>query len=136
MTDEQIIKALECHADTDIATCKICAYDGVGRCGHQLCYDTLDLIHRKDEKIEALIAGQETLQKNLSKEIRIEAYKELADRLKKIFWTDTIWDVLFRKTVDMLVSTLMSAVKTERNVSTTSEEPWKDAVMQHFTKVE
>jgi hypothetical protein len=54
MTDAEIIKALECHADTDIKTCKICPYDGQRMCGHQLCRDGLDLINRQKAEIEAL----------------------------------------------------------------------------------
>lgn len=56
MTDAEITKALECHADIDIATCKVCAYDGVLRCGHQLCHDALDLISRQKAEIERLEA--------------------------------------------------------------------------------
>lgn len=75
MTDKQIIKALkECLTEP----CSEQAYINAVR-------NALDLINRQNEKIEALIAGQETLQNNLSKEIRIEAYKEFAERfLKKI----------------------------------------------------
>ena len=82
MTDEQIIKALECHADTDIATCKICAYDGVVRCGHQLCYDTLDLIHRKNAEIERLQKAKFGVDLSISS-IKAEAVREFAERLKE-----------------------------------------------------
>lgn len=54
MTDKDIIKALECHEDTDIATCKVCPYDGVSLCGHKLCNDALDLINRQQAEIERL----------------------------------------------------------------------------------
>jgi predicted nuclease with TOPRIM domain len=106
MTDKEIIKALECHKDTDIATCNVCPYDGVSMCGYKLCNDALDLINRQQAEKEALIAGQETMSKYIEEqqaeierlqtennqfddigkmysEIKSEAIKEFTERLKK-----------------------------------------------------
>ena len=48
----------------------------------QFITDVLDLINRKDEEIDALIAGQETLQKNLPKVIRVGFVKRLKEKVK------------------------------------------------------
>lgn len=67
MTDNEIIKTLE--------RCS----DGTGK---GIIKATLDLIKRKDEQIEALIAGQETLQKYIAeKDAEIEKYKETVGEL-------------------------------------------------------
>lgn len=79
MTDNEIVKVLECckgkkkHCD-----CCPCMQDGT-------CFEVegaaLDLILRQQEKIEALIAGQETLQRYI-KTAKTEAIKEFADKLE------------------------------------------------------
>ena len=51
--------------------CKICEFN-----------QALDLINNQKAEIEALIAGQETLQKNLAKSLKVEAYKEIAEPVK------------------------------------------------------
>lgn len=83
MTDNEIIKALESCSERD--DCEGCLY------GHFCNGDltiivkyALDLIKRKDEQIEGLIAGQETLQKALNEKIaEIERLKNSRDRWKK-----------------------------------------------------
>lgn len=67
MTDNEIIKTLE--------RCS----DGTGK---GIIKATLDLINRKDEQIEALIAGQETLQKALNE--KIEENADLSIKLEKL----------------------------------------------------
>lgn len=81
MTDEQIIKALECCGEE--SDCKHCPYYVNERytCGKYFNKNVLDLINRQKEEIEALVAGQETLQKNLAKAIKSEAKKEFAEEL-------------------------------------------------------
>ena len=62
MTDNEIIKTLE--------RCS----DGTGK---GIIKATLDFIKRKDEQIEGLISGQETLQKYIvEKDVEIERLKE------------------------------------------------------------
>ena len=81
MTDNEIIKSLECCADHNNAdACDDCP------CLKGECISTtpyvLDLINRQKAEIEALIAGQETLQKNLAKSLKVEAYNEIAESVK------------------------------------------------------
>jgi len=88
MTDNEIIKALECCSNR--YDCYSCEYY------NQYCKgdmnvtlkDALDLINRQKAEIEALIAGQETLQKYIVT-AKAEAIKEFAERLKKNFDTYT-----------------------------------------------
>ena len=72
MTDNEIIKALKgCGCTTD---CKWCPYYDSKKEHEEKCYirrnkDFNTLMRCKDEQIEALIAGQETLQKALNEKI-------------------------------------------------------------------
>lgn len=68
LADAEIKKALECcPQDYPNRNCTRCAYKPIeGFCFDYLMKDALDLINRKEEMIEALIAGQETLQKALA----------------------------------------------------------------------
>lgn len=84
MTDEQIIKAFECctkiEEGSKLELCFECPMfeEDVDDCTASLFRKVLDLIKRQQAEIEALINGQETLQKMCA-----EAYKEFAERLKK-----------------------------------------------------
>jgi uncharacterized protein YlxW (UPF0749 family) len=85
MTDNEIIKALECFAidkDFDETHCIGCAFE------HQFCtanmsediaIPALDLINRQKVEIEALINGQETLQKYIAEQ------KAEIERLQKLY---------------------------------------------------
>lgn len=65
MTDAEIIKALECCAGDD--GCDVCPmYKPSSECITELQGKALDLINRLQADKEALIAGQETLQKVLA----------------------------------------------------------------------
>lgn len=70
MTDNEIIKALKERADFD---CKHCPFIGENcdseECETVICRNALDLINRLQADKEALIAGQETLQKALAEKI-------------------------------------------------------------------
>lgn len=68
MTDNEIIKALECCSDTVNYQCNKCPlYVDCEKAVIAEC--ALDLINRQKEQIESLIAGQETLQKALNEKI-------------------------------------------------------------------
>ena len=54
MTDAEIKKALECHADPDVKACKICPYEGNKQCAYLLSEDALDLINRQQARIKEL----------------------------------------------------------------------------------
>lgn len=73
MTEDEIIKVLECIRNT-------IELDEQPLISVQIVTDILDLIELKNAEIDALIAGQETLQKNLPKVVR----KEFAEKLKEI----------------------------------------------------
>lgn len=104
MTDNEIKKALElCGSEYECHNG--CPYynNGMFKCRDLSIYrDALDLINRLQAKKEALINGQETLQKYMAKiqaenerlthitrnligEIKAEAYTEFADLLCKIW---------------------------------------------------
>jgi hypothetical protein len=113
MTDEQIIKALECCASADDGCSTDCPlFAGGDSCFTTLLKPMLNLINRQKAEKEALIAGQETLQKHIAEQkseiemlngyintncidcagckqwkcdcsnIKAEAIKEFAERLK------------------------------------------------------
>ena len=71
MTDNAIIKALECCSSDEAMICEECPLN-------KECYNdelplaelALDLINRQQEQLEAAIAGQETLQKALTEKDR------------------------------------------------------------------
>lgn len=90
LTDNEIIKALECCStgifvcDTEACPLKDSVPDTIAACRFELVILALDLINRLQADKEALIAGQETLQKALAekdKEIeRLKAENELLQR--------------------------------------------------------
>ncbi len=82
MTDAEIIKALEC-CKSSLQICRAdCPLLSETECSRALRENVLDLINRLQADKEALIAGQETLQKNLPKVIKAEAIREFAELLK------------------------------------------------------
>lgn len=52
MTDAEIIKALECHADSDLASCKECPLLNIQDCCYLLSKEAFDLINRQKAEIE------------------------------------------------------------------------------------
>ena len=84
-TDDEIIKALECHADADIKTCKICPYNDVSLCGYKLCSDALAIINRQQAEIERLnnnLSAMVATMRNSARATKADAIKEFAERLK------------------------------------------------------
>ena len=74
-TDEDVIKALESCQES---ACLVCPYNVVyAVCRDVMCGDVLDLINRQREEIEII--------KETAAEIRYEAIKEFADRLKTYY---------------------------------------------------
>lgn len=95
MTDNEIIKALECCRDNDnnlnMEKCfEVCPYDS--ECAGKFMQDVLSLINRQKEEIEGLKNRdlQVEVSEKLEREIKAEAVKEFTDRLKerasKGFW--------------------------------------------------
>ena len=91
MTDNEIIKALECHA-SDAEFCKLCPLTNEEWCSVKLARNTLDLINRKDSKIAELTeennhqqAEIERLKQNLEEaHIDIREHLSEIERLQKL----------------------------------------------------
>lgn len=131
MTDNEIIKALECH-------CRPISCDGcpMHNREHDNCVTELwalcrDLINRQKDEIEGLIVAQETLQKYVAKlnkeleranaqfekaralnseliqtiaDVHIEAIKEFAEKLKMANTSKLTW---FNEDFDNLVKEMV-----------------------------
>ena len=94
MTDNEIIKALECCVNNGYPTgCQDCPYRGED-CNETLDADALDLINRQKAEIERLKNGLAISQKETKRilvtkggrgygKTRAEAIKEFAERLKE-----------------------------------------------------
>ena len=65
MTDKEIVKALECCIVYENCEGCPCAEDNSQDCLKATCKNSLDLINRLQDEREALINGQETLQKTI-----------------------------------------------------------------------
>ena len=84
MTDNEIIEGLKLCTNEEEKYCKGCPFIDEMNCVNSLTKHALDLIKRKDEQIEALIAGQETLQKALNEKIaKIENYERYMGNLAR-----------------------------------------------------
>lgn len=82
MTDNEIIKALECCRDDTCVSCPICTE---GLCNGGLHKNTLDLINRQKAEIERLeqnINGIDIVSRNHIKVIRTQAIKEFAEEFE------------------------------------------------------
>lgn len=87
MTDEQIIKALECCSNDDCDNCP----NTFGNCYANLAGYALDLIKKQQEEIDLLKMDNErmttkvfemAMKKVLKEKVRSEAIEEFANRLK------------------------------------------------------
>ena len=104
MTDNEIIKALECcsKSDTEDNYCDGCPYEKEKYCASKISKDSLDLINRLQAEIKSLerendilsiIAdtafqdglneAQDLYAEQVNAEIKTEAIKEFAERLKE-----------------------------------------------------
>ena len=86
MTDNEIIKALECLRGNafDCGECPYCSCYPAP-CEQQVAKDVLSLINRQKEEIERLKNRdlQVEVSEKLEREIKAEAVKEFAERLKE-----------------------------------------------------
>ena len=81
MTDNEIIKALECCKDPECTSCKECpAYEIYKDCMGCVLSEAIDLINRQKAEIEDLKDKNEHLVVFLA-EAKPEAIKEFAERL-------------------------------------------------------
>lgn len=110
MTDNEIIKALECCQSEDSGMCRICPFhsDTYSGCWYELHKDALDLINRQKAEIKSLkekakrwkenyesqqvVVGdfREIINKQAKelKTAKAEAVKEFAERLKSYLHQD------------------------------------------------
>ena len=104
MTDEQIIKALECCTSDEVGMCHICPLDG--GCNGDitiLLNCSLDLINRQKETINQLRKNNDVIMQTIA-DVHTEAIKEFADRLKmanisKLTWFNEDFDYLVKEMV-------------------------------------
>ena len=88
MTDNEIIKALECCSFDDVKKCDDCPYyekETKTYCVNDLIKDTLDLINRQNAEIETLKTNNNSLCITLQNRARVEraeAIKEFAEKFK------------------------------------------------------
>lgn len=73
-TEEETVKALEVHSDTEESCMGVCPYSGDRRCGSKMAHDALVIINRQKAEIETA---------------RAEAIEEFAERLKETMTTQT-----------------------------------------------
>lgn len=98
LTDKEIIKALECCRYDDYDYCEECPYRKNKPCQENLIQDTFDLINRQQAEIERLnirLRKEQHQFADLGKmysEIRAEAIKEFAERLKDDSWFTDLFD--------------------------------------------
>ena len=78
MTEQEIMKALECHKFYD---CNNCPYMGY-YCAARVMCDALDLINRKNAEIERLNGYLDVISYSTGK-IKAEATKEFVKRAKR-----------------------------------------------------
>ena len=108
LADEDIIKALEC-CTTKGKSCKDCpAFEGVDRSDCKKFFlGAFDLIARQKAEIEALIAGQETLQKYIAeKNAEIERLRDVNIRLTK---AEAINEYVDRLTAELIAGGIYPA---------------------------
>ena len=96
MTDNDIIKALEyCEGVDGISYCNDCPLFGDDNCVHIIAMESRKLINRQKAEIERLMpfGCQVEVSKKIEKEIKSEAIKEFAERLKNEATVDddSIW---------------------------------------------
>ena len=144
MSENDIINALKLHNDG--CRCSLCPYKEYGlNCLHKLAVDALDLINRQQAEIKQLETVERFATKTIEKqsaeierlqnynenlqtantalsneilEIKSEAIKELAERLKK---SDEFWDCIRTignvDEIDCVINTIDNLVKEMKDVS-------------------
>ena len=91
MTDNEIIKALECcEGDDGISYCNKCSLYEYDNCIHYISQKAREVINRQKAEIDELNHDVEVLYrvkeqlKDMYKTAKSEAYKEFAERLKEM----------------------------------------------------
>ncbi len=136
MTDNEIIKALECCEQTILPYCSSCSYNKMSGCSKKLKQDALDLINRQRAEIERyekenhekfnkwMLLDKRTKERyaelyEVAKGVvRAEAVKEFAERLKEEmadkkykYVTETNYSKTVNAVVDACIITTDNLVK-------------------------
>ena len=93
MTDNEIIKALECDLTLSVKVCPECPYfrkrNGNTHCASILLQDAIDLINRQKAEIERLQSPCEMqieISKKIENSIKAEAIREVVKKVKSSLW--------------------------------------------------
>lgn len=95
MTDNEIIKALECclaKENCEAISCEKCPLEKQYECRDIMFHQTLDLINRQKTEIERLAKElmkcklEKEMMYQVAEEIKVIAIKEFAEQLKKRFY--------------------------------------------------
>ena len=104
MTDNEIIKALECCQTN---SCDGCPFDGFNSCLRGLPIAALDLIKRQQAEIERLKGWDRWIEAEshapIIKKAKAEAINEFAERLRTALMAGGIYPVLVKNSIDYLV---------------------------------
>ena len=113
MTDNEIIKALECCSE-HVRNCAECPLNvtSLDHCSTRLAQNVLDLINRQKAKIERLKKYDEErdirLHARLTEQARAEAIKEFAERLKAEKFPHTDFgELVYVEDIDNLVKEMV-----------------------------
>lgn len=91
MTDQDIIKALECCTPNDVCCCEDCAYYpekyNTAGCINELMTNVLDLINRQQAEIESLKIANEPLTT-----FNVEAQAEIKKLERVISHLEGVWE--------------------------------------------
>lgn len=123
MTDNEIVKALECCMGFDCKECPYCD-DEAEECMGKLIVEALKLVNRQKAEIERLTYYNENLlcansdilgrHEDYIKEARIETIQEFAERLKaEGFHHKNFGDLVQFEDIDCLVEEMMEEAKHE-----------------------
>ena len=114
LTDNEIIKALECCKYEYDTKCELCCYNFYSRtgCRSELRRNALDLINRLQATIDSF-----TDIGKLYSEIKAEAYKECIEKVKEII--PAIDDTYIESMVEECLDNLLKELVGEDNASKT-----------------
>lgn len=88
MTDAEIIKALECHANPDLTSCTECPLLNIQDCCYLLSKEAVDLINRQKAEIEDLkrkvVFDVNNFASEYDSKIKAEAIKELISKVGEL----------------------------------------------------
>lgn len=129
MTDNDIIKALEIHADNeaDCSGCPIYHSDTGETCVYELSQNALSLINRQKAENEALINGQETLQKYIAEQkAEIERLERTIEDLESIQEISPEAKYLVDTKADKVISLMNEILKSQEQIKAEAITEFED----------